>query len=51
MKRTRIKQGLGIDEPACAVFENGKLARVQGKSVYEISVKDLKTMKCEMRRL
>ena len=51
MKLTGIKRGLGIDDSACAVFENGELARVLCKSVYEISVKDLNTMEYEYKQL
>ncbi len=40
MIETRTAVGLGIDETACAVFENGRLKRVLGKSVYKIEMTD-----------
>jgi cyanophycinase len=40
MVETRTAAGLGIDEAACAVFENGELKRVLGQSAYEIELTD-----------
>lgn len=51
MKIIYIKQGLGIDESACAVFINGKLDHVLGSSVHRVVVKDFKTMAYEERVL
>jgi cyanophycinase len=44
MARTRTGVGLGIDEGACAVLENGRLARVIGRSVHEIVMTDFEAM-------
>lgn len=41
MVETRTIAGLGIDEAACAVLEDGELKRVLGRSVYQIEVTDL----------
>jgi len=43
MSRTQTHHGLGIDATACAVLENGRLKRVLGRSVYEITMTDFKT--------
>jgi cyanophycinase len=51
MRQTGIKRGLGIDEPACAVFVNGKLDHTLGKSVHEITMANFKTMKYVERLL
>ncbi len=40
MARTQTRRGLGIDEPACAVFEDGQFKRVLGRGVYEIVMTD-----------
>lgn len=40
MVETRTTTGLGIDETACVVFENGKLKRVLGQSAYSIELTD-----------
>lgn len=40
MAETRTATGLGIDEAACAVLENGELKRVLGQSVYKIELTD-----------
>lgn len=34
MAKTRMKIGWGIDEPACAVFENGRFEGTLGRAVY-----------------
>jgi cyanophycinase len=47
MKQGCVRQGLGIDEPACAVFVNGKLDHTLGKTVHRIVVNDLNTMSYE----
>lgn len=38
MTRTRTRNGLGIDEPACAVFEDEEFKGTLGQSVYEIEM-------------
>jgi cyanophycinase len=43
MTRTQISTGWGIDEPACAVFEDGQFAGAMGGSVYEIAMTDFET--------
>jgi len=43
MTQTKIRTGWGIDEPACAVFENGQFIKALGKSIYEITMSDLKS--------
>jgi cyanophycinase len=40
MAHTRTNTGLGIDEPACAIFEDGKFKGMLGQSVYEIEMTD-----------
>jgi cyanophycinase len=40
MKTTRIEVGIGIDEPACVVCENGEILKVLGKSVHRIEMTD-----------
>ncbi len=42
MAKTRTRVGYGIDEPACLVCENGKVARTLGKSVFRIEMTDFK---------
>lgn len=51
MVDTKIDSGLGIDEGACAVLENGELKRVLGQSVYEIEMTDFKTEKYNVTRV
>ena len=41
MVETRTSSGLGIDEAACAVFENGELERVLGQSAYKVELTDI----------
>lgn len=43
MVQTKIHTGWGIDEPACAVFENGQFIKVLGKSIYEVTISDFKS--------
>jgi cyanophycinase-like exopeptidase len=43
MRQTRISTGWGIDEAACAVFENEKFAGVIGKGMYEITMTNFET--------
>jgi cyanophycinase len=43
MAETRTKTGWGIDEPACAVFEDGRFKGTLGRSVYEIVMTDFET--------
>lgn len=40
MSQTRTKKGLGIDDAACVVFDDGKFVGVLGQSVYEIEMQD-----------
>jgi cyanophycinase len=40
MAQTRTKTGLGLDDAACAVFENGRFMGVLGQGVYEIAMED-----------
>lgn len=43
MRETGIHIGLGIDEGACVVVENGKPTRVLGSSAYQITLEDAAT--------
>jgi len=43
MKATRMQIGVGIDEPACVVCENGKIVSVLGKSVHRIEMTDFES--------
>jgi cyanophycinase len=43
MARAQTKTGWGIDEPACAVFENGRFKGALGQSVHEIIMTDFET--------
>ena len=43
MAQTRTKTALGIDEPACVVFEDGQFKGVLGRSVYEVVMSDFET--------
>ncbi len=40
MARTKTRSGWGIDEPACAVFEDGQFKGALGWSVYEMVMTD-----------
>jgi cyanophycinase-like exopeptidase len=40
MTRTGTNIGYGIDEPACVICEDGKFARVLGRSVFKIEMTD-----------
>jgi cyanophycinase len=40
MGRTRTKTGLGIDDGACAVFDDGRFAGVLGQLVYKVEMQD-----------
>ncbi len=40
MSRTQMLRGLGMDASACAMLENGRLKRVLGRSVYEVTMTD-----------
>ena len=51
MARTRTRTGWGIDEPACAVFEDGEFKGVLGQSVYEIAMSDFETRDYRMVEL
>jgi cyanophycinase len=43
MAQTQTKTGWGIDEPACAVFEDGQFKQALGRTVYEIAMTDFTT--------
>ncbi len=43
MAQTRTETAWGIDESACAVFEDGRLAGVLGQSVFKITMFDFAT--------
>lgn len=47
MKATQTKVGIGIDEPACMVCENGKIVKALGKSVHRIEMIDFESMNYE----
>jgi cyanophycinase len=47
MKLAGVRQGLGIDEPACAVLVDGKLDHTMGTAVHRIVVSDFGTMAYE----
>ena len=49
MARTRIRVGWGIDECACAVFEDGEFKGALGRSVYEIVMTDFETRAYSMK--
>lgn len=46
---TQTKIGWGIDEPACAVFEDGQFKKTLGRSIYEIVMSDFETKAYRMR--
>ena len=48
MVKTRTAFGLGVDESACAVLENGQLKHVLGHSVYRIEMTDFETRAYKM---
>jgi len=48
MARTQTRTGWGIDEPACAVFEDGQFKGTLGRSVYEIVMTDFETKAYKM---
>jgi cyanophycinase len=43
MAQTQTKTGWGIDEPACAMFENGQFKQALGQTVHEIVMTDFAT--------
>jgi cyanophycinase len=43
MAQTQTKTGWGIDESACAVFEDGQFKQALGRTVYEIAMTDFTT--------
>jgi cyanophycinase len=43
MARTQTRTGWGIDEPACAVIEDGEFKGTLGQSVYEIVMTEFET--------
>jgi cyanophycinase len=49
MNQTQIPEGLGMDEGACAVWENGQLKMVIGRTVYEVSMTDFARQKFTLR--
>jgi cyanophycinase len=51
MAQARIASGLGIDEAACVVIEDGKVAGVLGESAYWVEMTDFDTGAHSVRRL
>ena len=51
MARTQTRAGWGIDEPACAVFEDSEFKGTLGRSVYEIVMTDFETKAYRMTEL
>jgi len=49
MAQTRTKVGWGIDDSACAVFEDSQFKKTLGRSVYEIMMSDFETKAYRMR--
>ena len=43
MAETQVRTGWGIDEPACAVFEDGRFKGALGQSVHEIIMTNFET--------
>ncbi len=43
MKATQTQVGIGIDEPACVVCENGEIVKILGKSVHRIEMIDFES--------
>lgn len=43
MQKTQTPLGLGIDEPACVVCEDGRFARVLGEKVYRVEMSDFES--------
>lgn len=50
MVKTQTQAGWGIDESACAVFEDGQFKRALGRAVYEIVMTDFKTRTYRMTK-
>jgi cyanophycinase len=48
MVRTKTAAGWGIDDDACATFEDGRFKRALGGSVYEIQMTDFRTQTYRM---
>lgn len=51
MSKTKTNLAYGIDEPACIVFEDGKLARTLGESVFRIEMTDFEKQIHQITRL
>ena len=51
MSLLRISPGWGLDEAACAVIEDGKLAQVIGRAMYEIRIDDWETGEHRIREV
>jgi cyanophycinase len=51
MSRTQTQAGWGIDEPACAVFEDSQFKGALGQGVYEIVMTDFETKSHRMRKV
>ncbi len=49
MAQTQTRVGWGIDEPACAMFEDGQFKKTLGQSVYEIVMSDFETKAYRMK--
>jgi len=48
MAKTKTQKGLGIDEPACVVFEGGRFKRILGKAVHEVVMTNFDTKDYEI---
>ena len=51
MGRTKTRLGLGMDESACVVLEEGRLKRVIGKPAYRVVMTDFEAKRYEVRQL
>jgi len=49
MAQTRTRIGWGIDDSACAMFEDGQFKKTLGRSVYEIVMSDFETKAHRMK--
>jgi cyanophycinase len=48
MAKTKTQKGLGIDESACVVFEDGRFKRILGKAVHEVVMTNFDTKAYEI---
>ena len=51
MSKARVRFGLGIDEEACVVLEDGRITRVIGGAVYRIEMVDFETRTYTMEKV